>query len=63
MIEKTVIKGTARWYQPRTNAKGTSVPGKFSVKKEIADKLPFDNGVEVIIELDTKTNTVTIRGL
>jgi hypothetical protein len=63
MNDNKVAKGTARWYQPRTNDKGTSIPGKFSVKKEIADKIPFGNGEEVIVELDTETNTVSIKKL
>ena len=63
MSEKITMKGTARWYKPRVNAKGTSIPGKFSVKKEIAENVPFDDAEEVIIEVNTENRSVTITKL
>ena len=63
MNEKITLKGTARWYKPRTNVKGTSIPGKFSVKKEIAENIPFGDGEEVIIEVNPETGIVSIKKL
>jgi hypothetical protein len=63
MNEDEIKTGTARWYSPNTNKKGTSIPGKFSLKQNISSYVPFENGEELIVEVDEKKGTVCIRKL
>jgi len=57
-MDDSIIKGTARWYAP---TKG--MPGKFTLKKDISSYIPFKNTQEVIVEYNTKTGVVCIKGL
>jgi hypothetical protein len=55
--------GTARWYAPKTGKTGASLPGKFSLKKDIALEVPFNDGQELIVEIDKENSIVSIRKL
>jgi hypothetical protein len=63
MDENNITVGTARWYAPKVGKTGTSVPGKFSLKKDIAQHVPFEDGKEVAVEVDEEKGTVCIRKL
>jgi hypothetical protein len=62
MTEKEkIIRGTGKWYR-MTNKIGT-VSGRFSVKQNLAQEMPLKNGQEVIIEVNTETGDILIKGL
>jgi hypothetical protein len=63
MTSDKITVGTARWYSPKTGKTGISVPGKFSLKKDIALLVPFEDGKEVAVEVDEEKGTVCIRKL
>jgi hypothetical protein len=62
MTEDEIKTGTARWYSPIVK-KGTSVPGKFSLKQNVSSYVPFENGEELIVDVDVKKGIVCIRKL
>jgi hypothetical protein len=44
-------KGVGRWYAHYVNGKGKHVPGRFSLEKEMAIIVPFNDKERVKIEI------------
>ncbi len=49
--KSSLKKGVGRWYAHYINDKGKHVPGRFSLEKEMAQNVPFNDKERVKIEI------------